>query len=43
MRLQTTSTWANAEGCLLRATLRRELTFIQRTSIIYIFRASQVP
>lgn len=41
--LQTKKTWANTQSKLLKATLRREFTLIQRTFFIYIFRSTQVP
>lgn len=40
---QTKRTWANTQRKLLKATLRREFTLIQRTFFIYIFRSTQVP
>ena len=43
VRLQTKRTWANTQSKLLKATLRREFTLIQRTFFIYIFRSTQVP
>ena len=42
IRLQTKKTWANTQSKLLKATLRREFTLIQRTFFIYIFRSTQV-
>jgi hypothetical protein len=41
--LQTKRTWANTQRKLLKATLRREFTLIQRIFFIYIFRSTQVP
>jgi ABC-type multidrug transport system ATPase subunit len=38
----TKRTWANTQSKLLKATLRREFTLIQRTFFIYIFRSTQV-
>lgn len=39
--LQTKDKWSNTQRKLLKATLRREFTLIQRTFFIYIFRSSE--
>lgn len=40
--LQVKDRWGNKQGKLLKASLRREATLIERSYFIYIFRASQV-
>ena len=40
--LQVKTTYGDGKGSIIKATLRREATLIQRNSFIYIFRAFQV-